>query len=38
MAEEELRKRSAEFDGRDAALVSGLEPRGEALRAVQALD
>lgn len=31
-AEDELRKRTAEFEGRDQALGSGLLPRNEALR------
>jgi hypothetical protein len=38
MAEDELRKRSAEFDARDAVLVAGIGPRTEALNAVRALD
>ena len=37
-AEEELRKRSAEFEARDNALQASLLPREEALRALRALD
>lgn len=38
MAEEELRRRSADFEARDTALQASLIPREEALRAVRSLD
>lgn len=37
-AEEELRRRSAEFDSRDNALAASLLPRDEALKALRGLD
>lgn len=37
-AEEELRKRTGEFEARDNALQASLLPREEALRALRALD
>ncbi|MEO8540307.1 MAG: hypothetical protein ABI577_11245 [bacterium] len=38
MAEEELRKRSADFDSRDTTLDAGTLPRDEALKTVRLLD